>query len=195
MVGILTKKKILDRIKKGMIDNPANECLAPCSYELRVGSHGLPHTNQRVKLEEGETIAIAPNSFVLLGAMEKVKLETDLVGLIYLRSSYARDGLMPWFQGIVDPGYEGGLTICVFNATNDLLPITGGERMCHLIIHELSEKTDSYKGIYMKSEPATPSMVKKSIKVIGESIKKIPSELASDVIVKGIIKAGVGSII
>ncbi len=187
MVGILTKRKIVDRVKKGMIDNPADECLAPCSYELRVGSYGIPDTNEHVELKVDETIAIAPHSFVLLGTLEEVKLERDIVGLIYLRSTYARNGLMPWFQGIIDPGYEGGLTICIHNATNNLVPIKGGERMCHLIFHELSEKTDEYTGVYTKSKGATPSMYNKPIKIIG-------SEAASNIIGAGIGK-GIGKVV
>lgn len=144
MSGILTRQKILEKIKEEkLIENSDDlQCVSPVSYELRVASYHDWQTNTRVDLQEGEEISLAPNGFLLVGTVERVNLPNDLMGMMYLRSTYARRGFVSWFQGIVDPGYSGFLTLVLHNLNEDPVIIYGNERICHLVFEELPELVD-----------------------------------------------------
>jgi len=127
-----------------------DDCLSPASYELRVGSYS--DANQRKILTPGEVVSVSPHSHLLLGTIEQVHLPLDIVGMMYLRSTYARLGMMPWFQGLVDPGYEGALTVVLHNMTNRTLDIAWGEQVCHIVFERMLAAADhAYSGAYVKS--------------------------------------------
>ena len=142
---------------KGLIQNADLDCFAPASYELRIGSYR--HLNERRELRPGEAIEIPPHSFILTGTIETVHLPLDILGMLYLRSTYARLGLMPWFQGLVDPGYPGALTVILQNTTCQPVTICCGERLCHIVFETLLEPTDKpYSGSYLDSPGAAPAV-------------------------------------
>lgn len=176
MTGTLVRQNIRERIRDERLVENTNleECLSPASYELRVGSYHDWSTNSRVDLQKGEAIAVAPNGFLLVGTVERVNLPNDIIGMMYLRSTYARRGFMPWFQGIVDPGYQGALTIVVHNLTGELVPIYGEERICHLVFEELPEPVEKgYEGAYQGSPGATPPRQAPTVKIVGEKLTEI----------------------
>ena len=188
MTGYLVRQRIIEKIERQQLISNADmeECVSPASYELRVGSYYDWKTDERVALKSGEAVALAPNGFLLVGTMESVKLPFDVIGMMYLRSTYARRGFVAWFQGIVDPGYEGGLTIALHNLTGGLAAIYGAERMCHLVFEQLSEPVDKgYEGAYQGSRGATPPQQVQAFKIIGDrtleqtsrSIETLPKEL------------------
>lgn len=159
MSGNLVRQQIINKIEKGNLVENADitHCVSPASYELRVGSYRERHIDRRIDLSVGEQIAIPPNGFILIGTIERVNIPLDIIGMMYLRSTYARRGFLSWFQGIVDPGYSGGLTIVLHNLTGELIPLSGGERICHLVFETLPEPVDQgYEGAYQGSEGATP---------------------------------------
>jgi deoxycytidine triphosphate deaminase len=171
--GTLVSQHILERIESdGLIVNAdIKQCLKPASYELRVGSYFDPGTNKDIPLDDGEGIAIAPRSFVLLGSKEMVDLPLEILGMLYLRSTYARRGFTAWFQGLVDPGYKGSLTFPLHNLTGNIIPVYGGERICHIIFERLSEAADQpYDGDYQGSKGATPASRHPTLKIVGEKL-------------------------
>ena len=110
---------------------------------------------------------IAPNGFIRFGSIESVKFPNDLLGTMQLRSSYLREGFAPGMIGIVDPGFNGTLTIPLRNPTNELWHFYYGQRICHLIFHELSEpvhKGDEYDGEYQQSEGAKAGLAARAKK-------------------------------
>jgi dCTP deaminase len=133
-------------------------CLSPASYELRVGSYF--DAGKRRRLAAGDSLEIPPHSMVLMGTIEAVRLPLDIIGMMYLRSTYARLGLMPWFQGLVDPGYSGALTVVLQNATCQAVTMSYGQRVCHIVFERLMEAADrGYSGSYMRSLGAQPSAI------------------------------------
>jgi dCTP deaminase len=176
MPGQLVRQHIIQRIQgQNLVGNAdIDECVAPASYELRVGSYFDWKLNESVPLSRGEAIALAPNGFLLIGTIETVQIPIDVIGMMYLRSTYARRGFVSWFQGIVDPGYKGGLTIALHNLTGGLVAIYGAERICHLVFEQLPEAVDrGYEGVYQGSQGATPPSHVQAFKIIGE---KPPTE-------------------
>ena len=103
-----------------------------------------------------------------------MNLPYDIIGMMYLRSTYARRGFMPWFQGIVDPGFRGALTIVLHNLTGELVPIYGEERICHLVFDELPEPVEKgYEGAYQGSAGASPPRQAPTVKIVGEKLTAI----------------------
>ena len=170
MPGILVRQRIIPRItEQNMLENcDLEQCLAPASYELRVGSYFDRSANMHIELSDQETVFVSPGGFALIGTLERVHMPNDIVGFMYLRSTYARRGYVPWFMGLVDPGYEGGLTLTIHNLTSELIPIHGHERICHLVFEELEEPVDrGYEGAYQHSAGATPPAYVSKIRIIG----------------------------
>jgi dCTP deaminase len=176
MSGILVREQVVKRIKEqNMVENyDLEKCASPASYELRVGSYLDKRLDQRVNLVDSKVgeIAIMPSGFLLVGTMERVNLPNDIVGMLYLRSTYGRRGFISYFQGLVDPGYRGSLTIMLHNLSGESLTITGGERICHLVFEELPQAAaKGYEGAYQNSEGPTPSRYPSVVKVVGETPK------------------------
>jgi len=156
--GILPSQLIrrLTRESKLIENCKFKDCLSPASYELRVGSYS--EMGQRKDLLPGEFLEIPSCSFVLLGTIEQVRLPLDILGMMYLRSTYARLGLMPWFQGLVDPGYKGFLTVVLHNPMPEPIIVSHGQRICHLVFEKLLEPAErGYSGSYMRSSGAQPA--------------------------------------
>src|SRR5215471_16703375 len=68
--------------------------LQPAGYDLTLNG------------KNGEELAIPPQDQKLVSTKEEVNLPRNLVGLLHLRTTYVRQGLM-MSSGLVDPGYKG----------------------------------------------------------------------------------------
>ena len=64
---------------------------------------------------ESDSIVIPPKSFILATTREYVKIPNDLVAFVEGRSSIGRMGLFIQNAGWVDPGFEGQITLELFN--------------------------------------------------------------------------------
>ena len=192
MSGIMVRQVIEEAIEKHkLIENhDLQQCLGPASYELRIGSYWDWNTRTDIDLRKGDGVAIAPNGFVLIGTCEKVNLPNNVLGLLYLRSTFARSGFVPWFMGLVDPGYSGTLTVPLHNLTGDLIPLSGEDRICHIVFEELPEAAEKgYAGQYQNSSGAMPAQQKPTLKVIGHldmspngTFEGMPRALAREVL-------------
>jgi dCTP deaminase len=99
--------------------------------------------------EEGEEFVIYPYEHVLMVTEEYIKLPNDIIGLVNLRSTFARLGLfIP--PTIVDAGFEGQLTIEVIGSQIPI-KIKKGQRFLHLIFAKtLTPVEHPYNGKYQK---------------------------------------------
>lgn len=179
---MLPRQEIIRRIEKEkLIDNAdVNKSIGPASYELRAGTY--LHNNEVHPLADGDAIAIAPNSFVLLGTFEKLNLPLDLAGLLFLKSSFGRQGILPWSQGFVDPEFKGNITIAIQNMTPNLLPISALQPVCHIVFFELTAATDAgYIGPYNNSTGPTASKQKSVMKIVGQSLASFGRQAAAGI--------------
>lgn len=145
------------------------DSIAPASYELRVGSWLDRQSRQAVPMNEGETYGLPPGGYTLLGVVEQVlDLPDDIVGKLYLRSTFGRRGFPDWQKGLVDPGYSGGLTIPLHNPSNRVIRIVGFERAVHITFERMSQPTARpYRGKYQHSSGPTASRYDDEIVMIG----------------------------
>ena len=189
-MSTLTKKEITDLIKTKAIEfEPAIDQfqLQPNSVDLRVGwNFYIPRTweynnlgrvalpddyldyNSKkesykiIRLTEGQYFEILPGEFVIISTLEKIKLNAgNVIASLFARSSAIRRGFIVE-SGTIDARYDGYLMLPVRNNTwNKIIRLYPGERICHLVFHELKseltkEESDIHgvsKAKYLSSTP------------------------------------------
>jgi len=99
--------------------------------------------DQDISLDAGERKLVA--------TLERVELPPNLLGILHLRSSFAREGLLASLA-LVDPGFRGQLTVSLLNAGKDSVKMMRGERFLQLTFIGLSTGAERpYKGHYQES--------------------------------------------
>lgn len=107
--------------------------LTPNGYDLTVGEVLLRDSEEVVK----EGIArISSHASFLVSTAEVVTLGPDLVGDLWIRSTWARRGFLGSF-GKVDAGFDGTLTLGAFNAAGEAVELPIGETFAQITFHEL----------------------------------------------------------
>jgi len=140
---LLPDHEIRRRVREGsLVIEPFDEgCLNPAGYDARLGS----------------AIKLPPGQRGLAYTLERFELPLDVAGLIYLRSSLAREGLLGSFA-VIDPGFRGNLTLPVFNAGDSVVEVEGGERFVQVVFLSLmSPASRGYAGRYQDSVGAVVS--------------------------------------
>lgn len=94
-----------------------------------------------------DVIRVLPNTHYLFTTLEYLEMPNDLIGLLGLRSTYARLGFtMP--MTVVDAGFKGNLTIQVRSGPFPV-EVRVGERFFHMVVAKLSSKAErEYSGKY-----------------------------------------------
>ena len=150
-----TIKKYLDNEK--IIITPITPIqIQPSSIDLRLGNtiqtftqnNNLyidthkditPYTKQTI-IPENNKLIIQPHEFLLASTKEYVKLPPNIVGRVEGRSSIGRLGLTVHVTaGYVDPGFEGNITLEIFNMNKLPIAIYPDQRICQLVLEELNE--------------------------------------------------------
>lgn len=138
---ILSDKNIEEFMKNQELDiKPYNsKNLTPNGYDLTIDEIYIRKTEKYVK--EGVAI-IPPLTWFAVSTKEFVKMGSKITSQLWIRSSYARKGVMASF-GKVDAGFHGTLTISCFNANDKEIEIPIGDRFCQIVFENLSDKADS----------------------------------------------------
>lgn len=107
----------------------------------------IDNIDEYILIEEADSFIIYPNEYVLIHTLEYIKMPSDIIGFINLRSSYARLGLhIP--PTIIDANFEGELTIGL-SGGGFPVKLYKGERIIHVVFSRLSTPTSRpYKGKY-----------------------------------------------
>ncbi|MDX5475479.1 MAG: dCTP deaminase [Bacillaceae bacterium] len=147
--------------------------LQPASIDLRISNHFLAidenqnaflslnnRANYRdIYINNGDSIIIAPQSFLLATTVEYIELPSTLTAFVEGRSSIGRLGLFIQNAGWVDPGFKGHITLELYNANRLPIEIPVGRRVCQLVIAEVDKEAIPYKGKYVGQQKATASRV------------------------------------
>ena len=147
--------------------------IQPASIDCRLGRHFLVVEDRNMHLIdmsseilyreiEEDFITIPPHSFLLATTMESVVLPNDLTAFVEGRSSIGRMGLFIQNAGWVDPGFEGQITLELYNANSLPIRLEAGRRICQLVFCKMDQKAESpYKGKYQGQRGTTGSRVYK----------------------------------
>lgn len=177
---VLQHQKIKDLCENYCIIHNYDElCIGPASYELRIGSALTLADKNEYNIAIGQEFAIKPSSHLLIGTIEKVNMPDFLVGTMFLKSKFGRGGFLPWGQGLVDPGYEGNLTVSLVNVSPHPQILTGGEKIAHIIFQNLEASTDKpYDGVYKGSQGASGPK-ERPLLVLGDTVNAVVAGVAS----------------
>jgi dCTP deaminase len=92
---------------------------------------------------EGDEFILHPGDFVLGTTTERVEIPPDLIAHVQGRSSLGRLAVVVHATaGIVDPGYEGQITLELSNLGTAPVALSPGMRVSQLIFTELSSPAE-----------------------------------------------------
>ena len=172
---ILTDGEILDCMKQGKMKvEPIEEIqIQPASVDIRLGDtfSVIDETGDNViklsdkinyKTFKKDKYILLPGQFVLATTMETVRLPNNLTAFVEGRSSLGRLGLFIQNAGWVDPGFEGEITLELYNASRFAIELCHGCRIGQLVFAK-SEKDAilPYRGKYQGQSGATGSRIYK----------------------------------
>ena len=110
--------------------------LTPNGYDLSIDEVYLRKTEEHITTG---TATIPPLSWFAISTKEFVKMGPQIASQLWIRSSYARKGVMASF-GKVDAGFHGTLTISCFNSNDTPLEIPIGDRFCQIVFERLESR-------------------------------------------------------
>ncbi len=104
---------------------------------------------EKIEMHPGQFFELAPGESVIASTMEKISLHaSDIMGLLFPRSSVNRRGLSVDLTGIVDVHYSGHLMIPIHNKTiSQVIRIYPGERICQIVFQKLSQELSEEEGL------------------------------------------------
>jgi dCTP deaminase len=145
--------------------------LAPEKVVVEGGGRGTPRTDytqfdvseeeshpETTRYEDQEWVTVAPNEFCLGRTDERLDLPPGVMALMHGRSSVGRLGLFVENAGLVDRGFEGTLTLELYNPTENHIDVPAQTRVAQLVFFEQGgEAHTAYDGKYQGQEDATAS--------------------------------------
>jgi dCTP deaminase len=142
----LSDREITGAIKTGQFRIvPRNSKMNPAGIDLRVD----------------RSLVLGPGKQTLVATIERVELSEELLGILHIRSSLAREGIVASLA-LVDPGFRGQLTVSLHNAGDRLISLRRGERFIQLSLLRLGmPATHAYVGKYQNSRGVVKSRRKK----------------------------------
>lgn len=170
---ILSDKTIMKMLEEGTLGiSPLEEGqIQPASVDVRLGdtfSIVEDSSTGKITLEDSikyktiktDTYVLLPGQFVLATTKEYFKLPDNLTAFVEGRSSLGRMGLFIQNAGWVDPGFEGEITLELFNANRCAIELKAGRRVGQLVFAEMDDYAlHPYRGKYQGQTGATGSRV------------------------------------
>ena len=132
------------RARKGMIE-PFEERGVASGM-----SYGLSCCGYDIRIYRGRILR--PGDFALASTLERFAIPDDIMGHVADKSTWARRGLAVQ-NTILEPGWEGYLTIELSNHGGETLVIADGTPIAQIVFHQLLEPTEQpYRGKYDRQE-------------------------------------------
>ncbi len=163
------KKMIAER--ELIVEPLTDSSIQPASIDCRLGSHFLIVDNfnmSTIDMDneilyrefEGDVITLPPHTFLLATTVEWIKLPNNLTAFVEGRSSIGRLGLFIQNAGWVDPGFEGNITLELYNANSLPIKLHAGRRICQLVFCKMDQAAENpYKGKYQGQKKSVGSRI------------------------------------
>ena len=170
---ILSDKSIKAAVAAGTLGiTPFNtDALQPASLDCCLGNHYLFVNDKRmtcIRMTDminytditADTLILPPQSFVLATTVERIALPRTLTAFVEGRSSIGRMGLFIQNAGWVDAGFEGRITLELYNANSLPIELVSGRRICQLVFCRLDAPAQQgYTGKYQHQDKTTGSRI------------------------------------
>lgn len=171
---ILSDDTIYDLIKGGtlMVEPFNKHGLQAASMDLRLGMHFMQVAPDQYMsmsapvdyvehwVQEQDVFAIKPKSFLLATTLEYVGMPSDVTAFVEGRSSIGRMGLFVQNAGWIDCGFSGQITLELFNASDNLIELEVGRRICQLVFARTDQRPSRlYDGKYQNQHGTVGSRI------------------------------------
>lgn len=117
--------------------------LGPAGYDIRIDLSDLLSKERW----------LFPNSGWICGTIEKVRVPTDVVGQIHVKSSWTRRQVSTVGMPAIDPGFCGHLTLSLFNHGSKTIILQHGMPIAQLMFQYTDLNTEGYTGKYQNQGP------------------------------------------
>ncbi|MCZ6616042.1 MAG: dCTP deaminase [Thaumarchaeota archaeon] len=143
--------KALIDAKKLIIEPLSNDVIQPNGIDLSVGHEviRISSNGPTPAIREGEKIRIGPGERCLVSTLERLEMPSDLVGLVNIRSSYSRRGMMSP-PTVIDAGFKGKLTFLIIGTAHKV-ELKVGDRFWHIVLARTKTVAKPYQGKYQES--------------------------------------------
>lgn len=170
---ILSDQTIYKLLEKGTLQITPLEMsqVQPASVDIRLGntfsivedsSTGIITLENEIQYKTitSDTYILLPNQFVLATTLEYFHLPDDVTAFVEGRSSLGRMGLFIQNAGWVDPGFQGEITLELYNVNRCAIELKAGRRVGQLVFSQMDDKArNPYNGKYQGQKGATGSKV------------------------------------
>ena len=170
---ILSDQTIRKLLQEGSLSiSPLeDEQIQPASVDIRLGNtfsivedtpDGIITMENEIRYNTitADTYLLLPGQFVRATTMEYFRLPDNLTAFVEGRSSLGRMGLFIQNAGWVDPGFEGEITLELFNANRCAIRLQAGRRVGQLVFAQMDAPAlVPYQGKYQGQRGATGSRV------------------------------------
>ncbi len=107
--------------------------LTPNGYDVTIDEIWIPKDDSRFV----EGMAVIPGrEWFVVGTKEVLELPSDIVGGIWIRTTWVRKGILSSF-GRIDAGFHGNLTFSAFNASAESVSVPIGDRFAQVVFEEM----------------------------------------------------------
>ena len=107
-----------------------------------------------------EEFVIPPQSFILGTTLETIKLPSNITAFLEGRSSIGRMGLFIQNAGWVAPGFNGQITLELFNANTMPIRVKSKHRICQIVLCKMDQMPqNTYQGKYQNQKGVEGSKI------------------------------------
>lgn len=154
---ILGESIIRDYVDSGTIGidpEPTDEQFQPASLDIRIGEEYYDMARD-ISYKADEQVPLLPDTPYIGHTVERVELPRHIGALLTGRSSVGRAGvIIHKTAGWIDPGFEGQITLEMFNFSETTHAFDVGDRVGQLMFFEVEGGTE-YNGQYQDQEGVT----------------------------------------
>jgi len=143
-MAVLSDNDIMERLRDGSlkIGSFVENNLTPNGYDVTIDEIWIPGPNVRTRSGAAN---VPGGEMFIIGTKEYMEFPEDLVGQIWIRTSWARKGILSSF-GRIDAGFHGNLTFSAINASKETVQVLVGERFAQVVFEELKSRPNkSYR--------------------------------------------------
>lgn len=133
---VVARRPMLDPFHERTRENGMTFGLGPAGYDVRIK----------------QELHLAPGELALASTVERFSMPNDVLATVMDKSTWARRGLS-LFNTVIEPGWEGWLTLELVNQSRYWMKIESGSPIAQVIFQRLDQATNfPYEGKYQGQE-------------------------------------------
>jgi dCTP deaminase len=138
MLSDRTYRALIESGDVKVVPAPADYQYQPVSLDLLLGTSFAHLARNQFGTEHRFTethLQIQPGEFLLAATEERIQLPAHVAGVVHGKSTWARRGLMVEAAGLVDPGFDGTITLEIKNLSDLPIRLFAGRAIAQISFH------------------------------------------------------------